>query len=358
MGIFGVRLKRKSRLNRTMKKQLVVCAMTGGENVPSARYRIRQYKKHLIEYGVDIKEYKAPYGMYPPKNRLLRGPWGVVSICSRLPGLIASRFSDVTVFQRELISTYTTLEILSRKPRVFDVDDAIWLHGNGKFADRLASICDCVICGNDYIADYFKQWNRNIKILPTGVDTDRFCPLVSTSTDQFFIGWSGTSSGFKYLRNIQDALAIVIKKYKNVYLRIVADQEPKLESIPKEKIIFIKWDAACEVSSIQGMGIGIMPLADTGWERGKCSYKMLLYMACGIPVVVSPVGMNNEVLKHGQCGFYARGTKEWVDAIVCLIEDRLAREEAGKVGRKVVEKHYASKLIACKLSGYIRELVP
>ena len=134
---------------------------------------------------------------------------------------------------------------------------------------------------------------------------------------------------------------------------VVSDSAPTFQEIPTYFIEFLHWSPDIEVQSIQGMDIGIMPIEDSVWERGKCSYKMLLYMACGIPVVVSPIGMNAEVLARGEVGLGPRSESEWVDALSGLLRDSEAREAMGRVGRQVVERHYSLENLAPRLGAYL-----
>ena len=132
------------------------------------------------------------------------------------------------------------------------------------------------------------------------MDTQRFIPaLTKGNGERDVIEWTGTSDNFRYLYEIEPALAEVLKAYPGVTLRIIADARPSFCNIPEERIEFIRWSPENEVKGIQGMSIGIMPLEDSAWARGKCSFKMFQYMACGIPVVVSPIGMNVKVLSMG-----------------------------------------------------------
>ena len=144
-------------------------ALTGGRNVPSARFRVRQYIDCLAGEGVEVTEFPAPWGMYPPSNVMARPAWCMASLFAQLPTVIQSYRYDLTLLQREMLSTFVTLEPFTKRPRILDVDDAIWLHPRGQFAARLASKCEGVLCGNAFLADYFRQWNPNVTIIPTAI---------------------------------------------------------------------------------------------------------------------------------------------------------------------------------------------
>ncbi len=281
--------------------------------------------------------------MYPPPSKLARPLWGVATLASRLPGILQSYRFDVTLLQREMLSKFVTLEPLTRRPRVLDVDDAIWLYRQDRFAPKLARLCSGIICGNTYIAEAFGQWNPNVTVIPTAVDTQRFVP--AAPVEDLVIGWSGTSGGYEYFRPIESAFAAVLQRFPRARLRIVSDRPPSFQGIPADRIEFIRWSPDNEVSAIQGMSVGIMPLMDTPWDRGKCSFKMLTYMACGIPVVATPVGMNADVLAAGECGLGASSADDWADALTTLLENPGLAQAYGRQGRQIVVERYASDVI-------------
>lgn len=337
--------------------KLRVAALTGGKNVASARFRVRQMIPALRDCGVHMREFVPLVSKYPPDRKWLRPFWGGAALAVRVPVVMATHHYDMVFFQRELISTFSTLEFLTRRPRVLDVDDAIFLRRGGRFTERLARQCELIICGNDYLADSFIRWNRNVCIIPTAVDTRRYSPKTAQAEDEHnVIGWTGMSSNFKYLYQMEYALAEVLKARADVIFRIIADASPNFRSIADDRIEFIRWSPESEVRNVQTMTIGIMPLADSAWERGKCSYKMLQYMACGVPVVVSPVGMNSQVLSMGAVGIGASTQNEWVEALLGLLSDTKVRSNMGMNGRSIVEKHFSIDVIAPRLAQCLRDL--
>lgn len=343
-------------------RKVRVAALTGGRNVPSARIRVRQLIPSLAEHGIEVREFVPLISKYPPERKYLRPLWGAAALAVRVPTVFATYRYDVVLLQRELISTYVTLEPLTRRPRVLDVDDAIYLHRGGKFARRLAELVDLVICGNDFLAEHFSRWNKNVTVIPSAVDTRRFMPLEPREQSglggKHVIGWIGTSSNFKYLYSIEAALKRVMELVPNAVLRVIADRKPKFRMLPGERVEFIAWSPETEVKGVQTMTVGIMPLADGEWEKGKCSYKMLQYMACGIPVVVSPVGMNSQILALGDFGLAATSQAEWVEALQwILMADREVREKMGREGRRVAEIYFSIEAIAPRLAQALRGVV-
>ena len=152
---------------------LKVAALTGGQNIPSARFRVRQLIPALRRCGVDMQEFIPSVSRYPPVRKSLRPIWGGAALAIRAPAVLATHLYDIAFLQRELISTLLTLEPLTKRPRVLDVDDAIFLSQRWRSIERLVRQCDLVICGNDHIAEHIGQWNENIAVIPTAIDTKR-----------------------------------------------------------------------------------------------------------------------------------------------------------------------------------------
>lgn len=345
------------KIKRT-NKRINLAALTGGIDVPSARFRVRQYIPALKKQGIDTNEFTSLFCSYPPNGyRFVRPLWGIATLSQRIPHLAATYSHHVTLLQRELLSTFMTLERFSKRPRILDVDDAIWLN-RSRLGPRIGHACDGIICGNSFLADHFLKWNDQVFILPTAIDTNRFIPL-RTSNDnradkKIVIVWSGTSSGFPFLYSIEDALKKVLNYTKNVKLRIISNNKPNFTKINPDSVEFFKWNDKIEVSGIQTADIGIMPLWDDPWTRGKCSFKMLSYLACGLPVVVSPVGMNSEILRKAELGMGAGSLKQWVDALMCLISSAKLRKDLGINGRRVVHQEFSISAIVPRLAQIIR----
>jgi glycosyltransferase involved in cell wall biosynthesis len=332
-----------------------VAAFTGGGTDPSARFRVRQHIPSLLQHGVFVSEMTSHVGKFPPETKCLRPFWAVARLTDQVPNIFKSHCFDLVLLQREILSTHATLEFLTKAPRILDVDDAIFLRRDGRSAKRLAQICDGVICGNSYLADWFCRWNKNVVVIPTAVDSDRYIPRseVDKIDDRMVIGWIGTSGNLKYVYAIEAALVRVFEVYPRAKLRIVCDKKPEFRHINESNLEFLSWSEELEVKSIQGMDIGIMPLSDTEWSRGKCSYKMLQYMSCGIPVVVSPVGMNADVLLMGEVGTSATSMDEWVDGIIVLIENHSLRKKIGTIGRHVITKFFSVQITAPKIANHL-----
>jgi len=336
------------------ERPLRIAAYTGGRDVPSARFRIGQYVDAMPQFGIELKEFSSRVGKYPPDAAWRRPPWLLVACAERGLQIAGSHRYDAVIFQRELISTLLTLEPLFGQPRLLDVDDAIWLHRRGGFASKLAARCDAVICGNAYLAEYFGQHCERIFLLPTAVDARRFFPLRDARAPSQIIGWSGTGSNLIELERIEPALRAVMGRFAKARLRVVCDRRPQLASLPVDRVDYVPWNPDVEVSALQDLQVGLMPLRETAWTRGKCAFKMLTYMACGVPVVASPVGMNGEVLAMADIGFAARTQDEWVDALDTLLADHDAAQRMGKAGRAVIDSSFSVDVLSARLAGIIR----
>jgi glycosyltransferase involved in cell wall biosynthesis len=333
---------------------LRAAAITPGRNVPSARHRVRQLLPIMRESGVLLDELVPAVSAYPPKTRLWRPLWGVAALAARIPVTVATYGYELTLLQREMVSTLVTLEPWTRQPRVLDVDDAIFLHRGGQAADRLARMCDSVICGNGFLAEWFSARNPRVVVLPTAVDTEVYTPP-SDDCDRSaqVIGWIGTSANLRFLQQIEDSLAAVLRIRPRATLLVVSDAKPSFRFLPADRVEFRQWSPEVELAALRVMSLGIMPLEESLWAKGKCSFKMLSYMACALPVVASPVGMNKEVFALGDVGIQATTSAEWIQALVELLPDGIARRSMGLAGRKVAEKRFSTKVIAPRLAAHL-----
>jgi glycosyltransferase involved in cell wall biosynthesis len=347
---------------------LRVIAYTGGHNAPARVPRVQSYVPHLRQLGIEITEHASRAGLYPPDSHMwLRSAWGLWNLAEHVPAVMRSYAYHVTLLQREMLSTFLTLEPFTKRPRVLDVDDAIWVHRGGSFARRLASLCDHVICGNRFLASQFSSWNPSVSVLPTAVDTARFVPLqLRQQGVRHTIGWLGLSSGFHFLYAIEPALRTVLDRDHTVKLRIVSNKPPNFSSLPQQQVEFVPYHREHEVAEIQAFTIGIMPLDQSVPSQGKCSFKMLQYMACGVPVMVSRYGMNTEVLAKGEIGIGACTLKEWVDGLHTLLGNPDLRRRLGENGRLIAERDFSTQVLAPQLAEtlfevakpYLREPAP
>ncbi len=342
-----------------------VAALTSGKNVPSTRFRVRQHIEPLRKAGINVREYIPIIDKYahPPilsGCRPIRLIWKGVKIITRAPGLIGSWKAGVTWLEREMHPGCLTFEPFLKRPYVFDVDDAIWL--TPPFGRRasisIARNAECVLAGNSYIAEWFGSYAKDVRIVHTAVDTHRIKPRNhrrSESTGRAFtIGWTGTSSNYTYLYEIEGPLEQFLKTHNAKFL-VMADEPPKFRRLHPNQVRYIKWSPEIEVEVLAQMDVGLMPLPSTEWSMGKCSFKMLQYMASGVPVVVSPIGMNADVLSMGQVGFPAESHADWYEALVSFFKDPFLSYKCGETGRLIVERYFSRTVVLNTLIGIFKE---
>jgi glycosyltransferase involved in cell wall biosynthesis len=334
-----------------------VAAFTGGGDVPGARFRVRQYIKALAALDIVVEEMPCRFGKYPPANRLIRPLWLVAALCEQASNLTRLGEYDVVLLQREVVSKLVTIERGIERNALLDVDDAIDLFRKGHVARELAKRASVVVCGNAYLAEKFSAWNSRIEIIPTAVDTERYRPLDEPrENEDLIIGWIGTSSNLRELMRVEAPLGKVLSMFPRAKLRVISNNAPKFRLLKAEQFEFVPWREASEVGDIQGMDIGIMPLQDSDWARGKCAFKMIQYMACGLPSVVSAVGMNSEVARMGDFSFAVRGADGWIDALMHLLRDADRRRLMGRAARRVAENSFSVRTLAPRLGAVIREV--
>ena len=242
-------------------------------------------------------------------------------------------------------------------PFVVDYDDAVFhnydLHAISAVRTLLGrKVRDAmrrstmVIAGNEYIAQYaLKSGARRVEVIPTVIDLDRYHTKKCYTDDSFTIGWIGSPVTSTYLSTMHSMLHEVCSEGR-ARVVLVGAGRMNMEGVPVE---IRAWSEKTEVSDIQTFDVGIMPLPDTPWERGKCGYKLIQYMACGIPVIASPVGVNTSIVQNGENGFLAKTREDWVDALRTLIADKQLCRRMGVLGRKKVENEYSLRVTEPRL---------
>ncbi len=347
-------------------RPLRVAALTGGRYLPSARFRVRQYQPGLRSLGIQVEEHfpaipkDARLPAWPESWRQgwagpFLGAWLGAKLATRVSGIRASRKAQVTWLQRSLLPGLPSLEGWLGSPLVLDLDDAIWLTPpmGERTLRRIAERASLILAGNAFLAEFFSGLTTPIHILPTAVDTERYRPAPGRQPGQpFTLGWIGTKGNLPSLQTIERPLARFLRRHPKTRLQICSDAFPRLPELPAGQLSFLPWTPEGEVPALQGLDVGLMPLPDTPWSQGKCSYKMLQYMACGIPVIVSPVGMNQDVLKLGLAGLAARNAKEWEEALEALLQDP---GDFGQEGRRVACDHFSLMTLIPRLATHLRQ---
>jgi glycosyltransferase involved in cell wall biosynthesis len=346
-----------------------VAALTSGRNTPSSRFRVRQHIDALFSRGVNVKEFvpliekyrvlrRMPDG-FRFAERFLDAGLSVTKLAVRVPAVVNSWRHDVTWMERELFSGRATMEGLLKKPIALDVDDAIWLSGPhaARGAEKIARQASVVLAGNRYIGEWFSQFCSDVRLVPTAIDPQRFRPANRPPGERrFAIGWTGLSSSYGFLYDIEKPLEQFLS-VSDAQLVVIADKPPAFRTIAANRIQFIRWSPDVEADALHQFDVGIMPLPENEWSRGKCSLKMLQYMAAGLPVVVSPVGLNQEILEMGTIGMAARTADDWISALLELQHHPDLRIRLGCEGRRIVEQHFSVPVIADKLAAVFRSIV-
>jgi hypothetical protein len=246
-------------------------------------------------------------------------------------------------------------KIAARKPLVFDFDDAVWLPREGgnpllRALHRERAVQDilrcaaAVIAGNEFLAEYARRFNRSVTVVPSTIDVARY----PHNGDSTIVGWIGSSTTLPYLKPLGPVFAEL-----GVTPRVIASGNPSTLGF---RVDFRHWRLETELNELAEIGIGIAPLPDTPWERGKCGVKVLQYMACGIPVVASAVGVQNRIIQHGENGFLVRTGAEWTERLRMLLADAAVRARLGAAGRRRVEEKFAVTCAAAQVAAVLRRL--
>jgi len=202
------------------------------------------------------------------------------------------------------------------------------------------------------LLNYASSMNENVLLLPTVVDTVRYTVLKKTVTDALTVGWIGSPSTAPYLKGISKSLSILAES-QDMRFVVIGGKAPFIKNVD---VIELPWNEDTEVNEINNFDIGVMPLPDNPWERGKCGFKLIQYMACGLPVIASPVGVNSEIVEHGVNGFLAETQEEWEVALSTLLADSDLRQQMGKAGREKVEREYSLQVTGPKLVALLKSI--
>lgn len=359
-----------------MAKRLLFVGLHRPGRSPSQRFRFEQFQPvlegdgWLIDYAhvLDADGDRVLYSegsLYSKVNVLAKG-W-----LTRFKDIARAKDYDVIFIQREAFifgSTFFERRFArSGAAIVYDFDDAIWKldvsDANKKFGwlkgtnktSKLIGLADLVLAGNGYLADYARAYNNNVLVLPTVIDTDYFKPHPSENTEQITIGWTGSQTTVKHLNLAMPVLKELKEKYADkIRVLVIGERPPSENGI---EIEYIRWNQEAEVDQLNQIDIGIMPLPDDEWARGKCGFKGIQYMSVGKPTIMSAVGVNPEIIEHGENGYLIYSDHEWSERLTALIEDEKLRTQFGMAGRKTIEERYSVNavkgLLLSKLNGLV-----
>lgn len=351
------------------KSILIICPYPANI-APGQRFRYEMYLDDLRDYSIT---YETKSFLDKETNSILfknkfyfKKSIGVIKgFCKRILLLFKlSRYDFIFIFREATpmgppFVEWVISKIL-RKNIIYDFDDAIWLPFKSetnwlsnklKWTHKVGNICKWshgVICGNEYLANYARRYNDNVFVIPTVVDTEkghnRQKDFQLCQKSNITIGWTGSHSTNQYLDIVLPVLINLQKKYTVKYV-FISGKKMELKGLDYE---FILWTEETEVQDLLKMDIGIMPLTDDEWAKGKCGFKAIQYLSLGIPAVVTPVGVNSEIVIEEETGFLADSLTDWENSLEKLITDDKLRKKMGEKGRQHIIKNYSKQATITK----------
>jgi glycosyltransferase involved in cell wall biosynthesis len=331
---------------------------------PSQRFRFEQYFGILKDQGcsytvqsfLNLGDWQVFFGSGETLTKIKALAFGYAK---RVIALFKSPMYDFVFIHREAaplgppIFEWIISKVLNRKV-IYDFDDAIWLTDRkseswlmtvAKWRKKVAKICRWsykVSCGNEYLCDFARKYNKEVIYNPTTIDTENLHnpELIKprhSDHNKVRIGWTGSHSTLKYLHEVEGVLKKIIRENSSVEFLVIADRKPSLPF----PVTFLPWNQNTEMEDLMQLDIGIMPLPDDTWAKGKCGFKALQYMALQIPAVASPVGVNSAIIDNGNDGFLCRTPAEWEESLKKLIADPNLRISMGRNGRKKILEDYS-----------------
>ena len=345
------------------------------DSVPGQRFRIEQWEPFLNKKGIYI-DY-SPF-LLNEHNTSFYQDGNFIRKSFRLLYSFLNRFRDVKKIPKyDLVYIYREAALIgpafferlikaTKVPLVFDFDDAVFLRKISSFHSKfiflkspkkVATICrisNHVVVGNSFLAKYASKFNSSVTVVPTTIDTDKYQLLDRKPHSKILtIGWSGSFSTVKDLDTLREILQALAKQ-EPFRLLVIGTPNYQIEGV---NVKATPWRAETEVADLQAIDIGIMPLPDDEWSRGKCGLKALQYMALGIPTVCSPVGVNSEIVQDGKNGFLANTGQEWMEKLKLLLKAPQLRMKLGAAGRKTVEDKYSAQAQAPRICEIFQALI-
>lgn len=329
---------------------------------PSQRFRFEQYLDFLEKQGhqidrqsfLDTKTWRI---LYKQGYQFIKIIGIIKGFLRRIKLLFSLKKYDYVFIHREATPIgYPFIEYciakICKKKIIFDFDDAIWLPNTSqenklvarlKFHQKTNLICKWatkISAGNQYLVDYAKQFNQNVVLNPTTIDTENlhnadFFP--NPKNNIFTIGWTGTHSTLFYLDFLWEVLEELEQKY-TFKMIVIANQKPitTLKSLE-----FIEWNKNTEIQDLLKIDVGLMPLTDDKWAKGKCGFKALQYMALGIPTIASPVGVNTAIIQNNKNGFLCTTQQEWKECLISFFENKINYHQIAKNTRQTIVDNFS-----------------
>jgi glycosyltransferase involved in cell wall biosynthesis len=327
---------------------------------PGQRFRFEHYLPELNSNGIEYSI--QSFWHLQIWKKLFTNGYFFAKIFGVINGLARRLFVLTTLYKYEYVYIYREaapigppvfewiISKIARKKIIYDFDDSIWMPTSSS-ANPKASFIKCswkvgFICkystlvsvGNHFLAEYVKKYNQNVVVIPTVVDTKKVhVGLQNQSQTKITVGWTGTFTNFFHLHIIENVVNRLKEKYGINFL-IIAEKDPQLKEM---NYTFKKWNFDSEIVDLMQINIGVMPLCRSEFELGKCGFKAIQFMSLGIPVVVSPVGANCDVVKNDETGFWASSEEQWFSLLEKLILDRDLRIKIGKQSQEFIQKNFS-----------------
>ncbi|RAO75555.1 glycosyltransferase family 4 protein [Dyella jiangningensis] len=335
----------------------------------SSRLRMLQYLPTLDRFGITVDHHpllsdayvKALYEGKSYASRVLAGGHYV----KRIHELLRTNPGDLDWVEGEFLPFLPrSLEkafMRGSRPFIAEYDDALFHRYDisssavvrsmlGNKIDAVMRDAACVIAGNRYLAERAQSVGAaRVEVIPTVVNADRYKPVVHKERERLVIGWIGSPVTQHYLYALHGALREVCARH-GAFLRLIGARPEVAERLPGVPLECVPWTEQDEVALLSGMDVGIMPLLDGPWERGKCGYKLVQYMACGLPVLASPIGVNSDLVKPDVNGFLPVSSDDWIETLSLLLSSVEVRQRLGMAGRARVEAELCVQVQAPRLA--------
>jgi glycosyltransferase involved in cell wall biosynthesis len=339
------------------------------------RYRIAQYIPHLAGQGIDLEI--APFFdreffelVYRPGRTARKTILFLRQAMGRLRTVLQhGRYHLVVIYREAMPVGPPIVEAMlaaAKVPLVYDFDDAVFLSNTSDANRWIAALknpqktgaiirkCDQVIAGNEFLAAYARRFNPSVHVIPTSIDVDLFVPRSdsrpASSSAPITIGWIGTPTTASFLTPLAPVLRALAAEQAFEFRVAGSTSALAFDGVPTRNL---QWSLDGEVGLFNQCDIGVYPLPDDDWARGKCGFKAIQFMSCGVPVVASAVGVNREIVQDGVNGFLASTPDEWRDKLSALIGDANLRRRIGAAGRRTIQARYSLQVNGPRVAAVI-----
>ncbi len=314
---------------------------------PSFRQRVEMFGDLLRADGIETEVHKLPEGYIQRRNLFGR----------------AAEF-DAVLLHKKCLNLFDAY-CLRKKARkiIYDFDDAVMYKASRpesehtshmRLFSRTVRLADCVIAGNEYLAAQARRFSSNVHIIPTGLAVDDYkTNAVKPNDGKVRLVWIGSTATLRYLEQLRPVLEEVGRRFDHVVLRIICDSFFTLENMPVEEC---RWSLETQAADLATSNIGLAPLPDNRFTRGKCAYKILQYMAAGLPTIASPVEANRQYIEDSGAGLLAENADQWLENIDMLVSDARLRNKMAEAGAEFV-KQFDRSVLGAKLSSIIKAYV-